>query len=274
MPEGPETHRMADNIRKSLKKKEILSFRFQHESLTPLTKLKEILITDVFSLGKAIIIRIQGGISIISHNQLYGKWTFNRPKTIVKNNRQLRIEFITEKKAVRLWSATDISIYNTKNEINHPYLGKIGPDILDKTTNQTVIISILNRKKVWNRQLGSVLLDQSIISGIGNYLRSEILFFSGLVHTKKPSELNDKQMHNLASSIKNTSIRAYKQKGKTIDYDYFNNEFGNINNFKKIKHMVFSREGLPCFRCSKKIVKLITASRRIYICPICQDLNQ
>ena len=59
-----------------------------------------------------------------------------------------------------------------------------------------------------------------------------------------------------------------------FDYDYFNNEFGNINNFKKIKHMVFSREGLPCFRCSKKIVKLITASRRIYICPICQDLNQ
>ena len=86
MPEGPETHRMADNIRKSLKKKEILSFRFQHESLTPLTRLKEILIIDVFSLGKAIIIRIQGGISIISHNQLYGKWTFNRPKTILKNN--------------------------------------------------------------------------------------------------------------------------------------------------------------------------------------------
>ncbi len=273
MPEGPETHRMSDNIKRSLKDKNILSFKFEHNSLKSLKKLKKIVIVDVCSLGKAIIIRLKNGMSIISHNQLYGKWTFNRPSTNIKNNRQLRLEFITKSKAVRLWSATDISLYETNMEMDHPYLSKIGPDVLDISTNQNIIISKLKSKKRWNRQLSSLLLDQTFISGIGNYLRSEILFFSGLIHTKRPSELNKVQISNLAKAIKDTSIRAYKQKGKTVDFVFFKNEFGNIHNFKRIKHMVFSREGLPCFRCGGKIMKLIATSRRIFICSFCQNFK-
>ena len=273
MPEGPETHRMSDNIKKSLKGKNILSFKFEHKALYPLKDLKHIAVVDVYSLGKAIIIRLKNDMSIISHNQLYGKWTFNRPSTNIDNNRQLRLEFITKAKAVRLWSATDISLYQTNMEMGHPYLSKIGPDVLDINTNQSVILSQLRNKKGWNRQLGSLLLDQTFISGIGNYLRSEILFFSGLIHTKKPSQLDKAEISNLAKAIKNTSIRAYKQKGKTVDLNFFKNEFGNIHNFKRIRHMVFSREGLPCFCCGEKIIKLTATSRRIFICPVCQNFN-
>ena len=42
MPEGPETHRMSDNIKKSLKGKNILSFKFEHKALYPLKDLKHI----------------------------------------------------------------------------------------------------------------------------------------------------------------------------------------------------------------------------------------
>ena len=129
MPEGPETHRMADRIYKSLVGKKILQFKFQHESISKLNNLEEVYIIDVLSIGKAVVLRLENGLSIISHNQLYGKWTFNRPKTIIKSNRQLRIEFLTKSKAVRLWSATDIQLFLSKNENQHPYLKKIGPDI-------------------------------------------------------------------------------------------------------------------------------------------------
>jgi len=274
MPEGPETYRMAQNIKKSLLDKKIISFKFQHKSFEQLKKVNEIIIIDVFSFSKAIIIRLHNRLSIISHNQLYGKWTFHRPKTIVKTNRQLRIEFITKTKAVRLWSATDILVYKTNQEMHHPYLKNLGPDILDKNTDQQLIISKLKSKQAWNRQLSSVLLDQSVISGLGNYLRSEILFFAGLVHTKKPSDLDINQIIKLAIIMKNIAVRACKQKGKTIDLDYFKKEFGNVNNFNNIKHMVFGRKGFPCFKCGKKILKLIFASRRVYICPICQKFKQ
>ena len=90
---------------------------------------------------------------------------------------------------------------------------------------------------------------------------------------KKPCDLDNSQIINLATIMKNISIRACKQKGRTIDLNYFKKEFGNINNFNKTKHMVFGRKGLPCFKCGKKIVKLMVASRRIYICPTCQKFK-
>ena len=131
MPEGPETRRMSDKISKTLKGKKILRFKFRHRTLIQLKNLEKIIIIEALSKGKAVIIRLDNGFSIISHNQLYGKWTFNLPKTVPKTKRQLRIEFITEKKAVRLWSATDISLYKSEHENLHPYLKKIGPDVLD-----------------------------------------------------------------------------------------------------------------------------------------------
>ena len=271
MPEGPETKRMVDAISKSLVGKEIISHRFFHEELLHLNSKSQITIIDALSKSKAIILRLDDGYSIISHNQLYGKWTFNLPKTVPKTNRQLRIEFITEKKAVRLWSATDISLYKSEHENLHPYLKKIGPDVLDTETTSEVILRRLQNKKYQNRALGSILLDQSFISGLGNYLRSEILFFSELNHNQKSSMLNDKQNEKLSLVIKEISIRAYKQKGKTIDFISIGNTFGNIANFKRMRHMVFSREGKPCLLCSDTIIKVIQSSRRIYVCPTCQN---
>ena len=63
------------------------------------------------------------------------------------------------------------------------------------------------------------------------------------------------------------------QKGKTIDLNYFEKEFGNKENFKKLKHMVFSREKLPCLICGEKIIKKMVSSRRIFLCPYCQNLK-
>ena len=274
MPEGPETKRMVDSISKSLVGKEIISHRFFHEELLHLNSKNQITIINALSKSKAIILRLDDGYSIISHNQLYGKWTFNRPKTIINTNRQLRIEFVTKSKAVRLWSATDIKLFLTKNEHQHPYLKKIGPDVLDDSTTIDYIIKILESKNVCNRSLSNVLLDQSVISGLGNYLRSEILFFASLMHTQKVSELSRAKLNKLAKSIKEVSVRAYVQKGKTIDLNYFEKEFGNKENFKRVRHMVFSREGLPCFICGNSILKQVVSARRIFLCPCCQNLKE
>tara|TARA_Y100000996_G_scaffold212318_1_gene166746 strand:+ start:927 stop:1751 length:825 start_codon:yes stop_codon:yes gene_type:complete len=271
MPEGPETKRMVDAISKSLVGKEIISHRFFHKELLHLNSKNQITIIDALSKSKAIILRLDDGHSIISHNQLYGKWTFNLPKTVPKTNRQLRIEFITDKKAVRLWSATDISLHKSDRENLHPYIKKLGPDILDIATTSETIFRRLQNKKYQNRALGSILLDQSFISGLGNYLRSEILFFSELNHNQRSSMLNEKQKEKLSLAIKEVSIRAYKQKGKTIDFISIGSVFGNIANFKRMKHMVFSRDGKPCLLCSNTIIKVIQSSRRIYVCPTCQN---
>ena len=125
MPEGPETRRMSDKISKTLKGKKILRFKFRHRSLIQLKNLEKIIIIEALSKGKAVIIRLDNGFSIISHNQLYGKWTFHRPDTVIKSNRQLRIEFTTKSKAVRLWSPTDVQVFGSSDESRDSYLNQI-----------------------------------------------------------------------------------------------------------------------------------------------------
>ena len=57
--------------------------------------------------------------------------------------------------------------------------------------------------------------------------------------------------------------------GKEVGF--FEKEFGNKENFRRVRHMVFSREGLPCFICGILIQKTVVSSRRIFLCPVCQN---
>ena len=271
MPEGPETKRMADDISRTVKQKEISSLKFLHPSLKVLNNKKEIRIDDVLSVGKSIIIRLNTGQSIVTHNQLYGKWTINYLSTKIKHNRQLRIEIVSGKKVARLWSATDIVLLSSKDEKKHHYLKNLGPDILCASTVEETVYERLRSKSYINRNLGGLLLNQHFIAGLGNYLRSEILFFSGLMPGLRPKDLNHYQLKHLSNSIKNVSVRAYNYKGNTIDKKDFQARFGNVENFRLIRHMVFARKNQPCFNCGDIIEKVVQNSRRLYFCKTCQS---
>ena len=271
MPEGPETKRMADSLSKAIKKKKIVSAKFLYPTVQALNSLKDISVLDVLAKGKSIIIRLSIGKSIITHNQLYGKWTVNYLKTKIRHNRKLRIEFNTGKKVARLWSATDIILLESEMEHRHHYLKNLGPDILSDSISKYDVIDRLRSKSYFNKNLGGLLLNQNFIAGLGNYLRSEILFFSGLLPSVRPKELDHLQMMTLSESIKMTSVRAYEQKGITIDQEEFSDRFGNIYNFRLIRHMVFGRENQPCFYCGDAIKKILQSSRRYYFCGNCQS---
>ncbi len=271
MPEGPETKRMADDISRIVKRKKISSAKFLHPALEGLNNTKNISIDDVISLGKSIILRLSTGQSIITHNQLYGKWTINYLNTKIRHNRKLRIEIASERKVARLWSATDIVLLNSKDEKKHHYLKNLGPDILSVNTTQETVFERLRSKLYVNRNLGGLLLNQHFIAGLGNYLRSEILFFSGLMPSLRPKDLTDNQLQKLSIAIKSISIRAYQYKGYTIDKNDFKVKFGNAKNFRFIRHMVFARMNQPCFHCGCIIDKIVQNSRRLYFCKTCQS---
>tara|TARA_B100001175_G_scaffold293596_1_gene280224 strand:+ start:268 stop:1128 length:861 start_codon:yes stop_codon:yes gene_type:complete len=268
MPEGPETKRMVDTISRDLVNKKIISTKFYHKSLVSFPK-TGLAVKEVVSKGKAVVIRLNNNYSIITHNQLYGRWTSSRLATKIRHNRSLRIEFCTEKKAIRLWSATDISVFKTIDENHHPYIKNLGPDVLDITTTPELIFSRLISDKFKNRQFSGLLLNQRFISGLGNYLRSEILFYSNCMYDDKSSKLNTSQNKLLATNIKDVSMRAYNQKGNTIFYDDLMLKKLD-KTIKNRRFMVFARKGHACYICENTIIKDQASSRRIYYCPQCQ----
>ena len=90
-----------------------------------------------------------------------------------------------------LYSASDIDILTAEQVANHPFLLRVGPDVLDMTLTAEQVKARLLSAKFRNRQFSGLLLDQAFLAGLGNYLRVEILWQVGLSGKRKAAELSD-----------------------------------------------------------------------------------
>ena len=217
-----------------------------------------------------MLIRFDCDLSMYSHNQLYGRWTVNRRSTEMKWNRSLRVEFLTDNFAVRLWSATDIEIIPTSKEEDHPFISKLGPDILDDSCTPSLIFDRLKSKKFCNRNASSLMLDQSFLAGIGNYLRSEILHQSGVHPNAKPRLISDKKLQHWAETTKNLSKLSYDTGGFTVSEKVALAGKQRGEPKRAYRHSAFCRNGLLCHYCDAEIVRIRVANRRLDFCPKCQ----
>jgi len=273
MPEGPEIRRAADRISKKIVGKEIHSLTLIYP---PIVEFQEILqqsqIESITTRGKAMLIRFDCDLSMYSHNQLYGRWTVNRRSTEMKWNRSLRVEFLTDNFAVRLWSATDIEIIPTSKEEDHPFISKLGPDILDDSCTPSLIFDRLKSKKFCNRNASSLMLDQSFLAGIGNYLRSEILHQSGVHPNAKPRLVSDKKLQHWAETTKNLTKLSYDTGGFTVSEKVALAGKQRGEPKRAYRHSAFCRNGLLCHYCDAEIVRIRVANRRLDFCPKCQCL--
>ena len=219
-----------------------------------------------------MLIRFDCDLSMYSHNQLYGRWTVNRRSTEMKWNRSLRVEFLTHNFAVRLWSATDIEIIPTSKEDDHPFISKLGPDILDDSCTPSLIFDRLKSKKFCNRNASSLMLDQSFLAGIGNYLRSEILHQSGVHPNAKPRLISDKKLQHWAETTKNLTKLSYDTGGFTVSEKVALAGKQRGEPKRAYRHSAFCRNGLLCHYCDAEIVRIRVANRRLDFCPKCQCL--
>ena len=271
MPEGPEIRLAADKIAKVLVDKPIESFFFGLPDLARWEE--EFASSSVISIetrGKALLTHFANGLTIYSHNQLYGRWNVVKRDRLPSTGRSLRMAIHTAEHSALLYSASDISVWETQRLLEHPFLAKLGPDILSDELTWRQVASLLLSLKFRNRGVGAFYLDQGFVAGIGNYLRSEILFFAKVNPWAKPNQLSTKELNQLAKATLDVSRRSYKTKGVT-------NEAPRVNRLKKLgqtrsqfRHAVLGRDSQACYDCGSDIIKDSVASRRLYWCPACQ----
>jgi endonuclease-8 len=271
MPEGPEIKREADAISRVLHKQTLTSVAFGLPHLQKYEKKwKGALIQKVRPYSKAMTIQANHGQTLYSHNQLYGKWEVLKPGQPSKHShRQKRVELITDKGKAILWSASEIMILPHEEVLFHPYIQKLGPDILNDRISQNALIAHFQKKTFANRPLSSLFLDQAFLAGIGNYLRTEILFYARLHPTLKPKDLSPAQIKSLAQAVGVIVQRAYTQKGVTTPPSQAK-RITSTEAYTGKRFYIFARAAKPCPRCKTKIEKKTMAGRRIYLCPKCQ----
>ena len=217
MPEGPEIRRAADKIEAVLKDRTVKKIEFGLQPLKKfVTPLKGSNVLSLETRGKALLTHFDSGLTIYSHNQLYGVWRVVKRDKLPKTNRQLRLAIHTDQHSALLYSASDISVWKTRHIEEHPFLQRIGPDILNPNLTWRAVAERLQSKAFSGRALNSVYLDQAFLAGLGNYLRSEILFIAGVNPALKARDLSKGQIGKLARTTLDISQRSYALEGVTL----------------------------------------------------------
>jgi len=271
MPEGPEIRRAADSVAAAIAQQELTAVFFAFESLKPYeSTLAKQMVTRVEPRGKAMLIRFDNGLNIYSHNQLYGKWMVRSAHNYPDTKRQLRLAIHTARKSALLYSASDISVLPNEDLGIHPFLSRIGPDVLDAAVTPNVVVRRLQDPTFQRRQLATLLLDQHFLCGLGNYLRSDILFDAGVYPTHRPADCAPDAIQRLGESAIALPRRSYDTGGITNDLERAMALKAAGQPRRAYRHHVFGRDGKPCYRCGTAIIKETFGGRRCYYCPACQ----
>jgi formamidopyrimidine-DNA glycosylase len=113
----------------------------------------------------------------------------------------------------------------------------------------------------------SALLNQKLLSGVGNIYADEALFRAGVRPRRRASSLTRDELRGLYSGLKRVLTQAIKLGGSSIsDYVDSNGDEG----FFQLKHRVYGREGKVCLVCKAPIKRIVIGGRSSHYCPKCQ----
>jgi formamidopyrimidine-DNA glycosylase len=143
-----------------------------------------------------------------------------------------------------------------------PRLEKLGVDALE-TTGANLFEATRERKIA----IKSLLLDQSVIAGVGNIYADEALFLSGVRPARASLRLDRKDCDALAKNVRRVLLRAIRAGGSSID-DFVRPD-GSDGGYQN-ERRVYAREDEPCSHCGTPIRRVVIGQRSAHFCPRCQ----
>ena len=271
MPEGPEIRRAADRIARVLTGRRVLSVECHLPALARRARaLSGAHVVSVTPRSKALLIRFSTGDILYSHNQLYGRWSVDRASKSPDSRRALRVAIATKDHVARLYSATDIELLDETALAAHPYVSQLGLELLDETTTIEAAVRQAHAAPFQRRALAGLLLDQRFYAGLGNYLRSEILYVARLRHSDVLGHLSPEARTLLGETAFTLIHQAYRHRGVTNDLSRVATLKTQGLSFGRYRHHVFDRAGEACWQCEHFIERVDIGGRGVYFCRRCQ----
>ena len=136
-----------------------------------------------------------------------------------------------------------------------------GPDALDEALTPALLAERLRARP--RGRLKPVLLDQTVIAGMGNIYTDEALFSAQLHPLRAPGSLTDDEIARLHAGIRDALAHGLEQGGFTI----LNGRAHPLDGYPRVHGLADA----PCPRCGATIVKTTIAGRGTYLCPACQS---
>jgi len=261
MPEGHTVHRLARDHSQSLAghrlKVSSPQGRFETESLLLTNKT----LKSVEAHGKHLYYTFSKDHILHVHLGLYGKFRLHKAPPPEPRG-AVRVRFVSKTYALDLNGPNQCEILSTEQVVNSK--AKLGEDPLRSDADpERVWARILKSKK----PIGQLLLDQSIIAGIGNIYRAEILFLMR-IHPSRPScslkrstfdELWQKSVRLLELGVKYNRII-------TVGRDETDKPLSRLSSDERL--WIYKKDHCP--RCKEKTQSWLLGNRQMFACSVCQ----
>jgi formamidopyrimidine-DNA glycosylase len=154
----------------------------------------------------------------------------------------------------------------TKEAENHWLLEKLGPEPLGNNFDEPYLFAQLNKR---SSPIKTALLDQRIVSGLGNIYVCEVLHRTGISPKRKANSLSKARCASLVPAIRDVLSAAIEAGGSSLkDYRQTDGELGYFQH----SFQAYDREGKTCENgeCSGTISRIVQSGRSTFYCPTCQ----
>jgi len=271
MPELPEVETVRKALLLKLKDKRIKSIKILHNNIFKDQNIQDIIkninnqkINNIERQGKWLKF-VLDDYYLLSHLRMEGKYLYRDINSKIEKHEHvifnINDEFELRYKDVRKFGKMYLV---KKDELNKSPLANLGYEPWDKKLTSTYLLDKYKNKTI---PIKTLLLEQSIITGIGNIYANEILFLSKINPHKKGKDITKKEADLIIENTKKVLDKAIKEGGTTIRS--YTSEEGVTGLFQNSLY-VHMKENTPCPNCKTLIIKEKINGRSAYYCNKCQ----
>ncbi|MBS2126137.1 DNA-formamidopyrimidine glycosylase ['Fragaria x ananassa' phyllody phytoplasma] len=268
MPELPEVEIIVRILKNKLQGKKIIATKVFYEPIiknkNTFKQIEGQIILDIQRKGKFLLFFLTQELVLIGHLRMEGK-LFIQPIQTQHDKHEHFALILNDNTSLRYYDFRKFGrfeVYHQNNFLTQTTLHQLALDPFEINIH-TFYQRILKTKSV----LKKVLLNQKIISGLGNIYVNEILFLAKLHPEFKASSLTLKQTKNILIIAQKVLRKSIKLGGTTIST--FEAQQGSQGYFQNYL-LVHGKKDQLCSHCDTKIIKIKIGGRGTYLCPLCQ----
>ncbi len=277
MPELPEVETIKNDLRSLVVGRTILAARVLDPRLVKYPSAAEMeaelagqRIAGVDRRAKYLLLRLSSGKTLVVQLILTGQLLLVEPDNLVQKSTRLLLD-LDDGHQLRLVDSRRFAMINLvdEQELNTRLpLGELGPEAISDQFTLEFFRRVLQGTR---RQIKALLLDQRVVSGLGNIYSDESLFAARIHPLRPASSLSPQEVERLYRAIRTILPEAIRLRGTTTRA--YRDVLGRKGGYQE-KLKVVARAGKPCVGCPGLVEKIWAAGRESYLCPSCQRLEE
>lgn len=280
MPELPEVETVRNTLKNHILNKKIIKIDVYYNGIIEddINYFKNSLINqsieDIDRVGKFLIFKFND-IALVSHLRMEGRFYYAHLPNGDKNFGDLFVNRDKHTHVIFTFSDNTLLMYNDTRKfgkmkllpkddyLNYPPLNKLGKEPFYLQPNE-----FYHKIHHSNKLIKNLLLDQSIIAGLGNIYCDEVLNLSMISPFKKGKDITLEEASKIVLGARKVLLKAIDLGGSTIrSYHSSNGVDGKFQNELR----VYGHEDEQCLNCGNYIVKTFINGRGTHFCPVCQS---